>query len=149
MKNNRQFAIKDIITHKQICNQDELRLELKKRGIDVTQTTLSRDLKELGVGRISAGNEFHYILQPGSTEVDMLRPMITRQVISIEANESIIVVKTLPGCANVVGEYLDAQNNSAIIGTLAGDNTLLIIPSSAKKTNNVVEFLKKKLIERI
>jgi transcriptional regulator of arginine metabolism len=147
MKNKRQFAIKDIITHKQICNQDELRLELKKRGIDVTQATLSRDLKELGVGRISAGDASHYVLQPDSAEVNILGPMVTRQVLSIDANESLIVVKTLPGCANVVGEYLDAQNNPAIIGTLAGDNTLLIVPSSIKKTHNVLEFLKRILVE--
>ena len=147
MKNRRFFAIKEIISHRQISNQDELRVELKKRGFDVTQATLSRDLKELGVGRIATGSGVHYSLQPEATEVNLLRPMITRQVIAIEANESMIVVKTLPGCANVVGEYLDAQNNKTIIGTLAGDNTLLVIPSSIKKTNSLLEFLKKKLIE--
>jgi len=147
MKSSRQFSIKEIISHKLIANQDELRLELKKRGFDVTQATLSRDMKELGVGRISSGNGVHYALQPDSSEVNILRPMVTRQVLSINANESIIVVKTLPGCANVVGEFLDALNNEDVIGTLAGDNTLLIIPSSHKKTRNLVDFLKQKLIE--
>ena len=147
MKNKRQFAIKDIIAHKQISSQDELRIELKKRGIGVTQATLSRDLKELGVGRISFENGVHYTLHPEVTEVNILRPMVTRQVTSIDANESVIVVKTLPGCASVVGEFLDAQNNSTIIGTIAGDNTLLIIPSSVSKTKSLMVFLKNKLIE--
>ena len=58
-----------------------------------------------------------------------------------------IVVRTLPGCANTVGEFLDTQNNPGIIGTLAGDNTLLVIPESQKKTKELLTFLKDKLIE--
>ncbi|MFI5251784.1 MAG: arginine repressor [Bacteroidota bacterium] len=147
MKNKRHFAIKDIITHKQIANQDELRLQLKKRGIDVTQATLSRDLRDIGVGRISDGVSAHYTIQPEATEVNILRPIVSKQIIAVNANESIIVIKTLPGCASVVAEFLDALNNKNIIGTLAGDNTLLVIPTSIDKTKHLLEFLKQKLNE--
>src|SRR5437764_13282277 len=113
-KQPRQFAIKEIIAGKAIASQDELRLELKKRGLDVTQATLSRDLKELRVGRVCYGEGAQYALQPEG-EVQMLRPVIGAQVVSISANEAMIVVKTLPGSASVVGEYIDTLHDGIII----------------------------------
>lgn len=145
-KQARHFAIKEIISTLSIANQDELRLELKRRGIKVTQATLSRDLKEMGLGRIASEGGSRYILSP-TAEVRILRPLVGAEVLSISANESVIVVKTLPGCANVVGEFLDAQNHAGIIGTIAGDNTLLVIPQSHKKINQMLQFCKEKLIE--
>ena len=68
------------------------------------------------------------------------------EVLSIAANENMIVVRTLPGCASTVGEFIDVQKHEAILGTVAGDNTLLVIPASQRRTKNVVEFLKNKLI---
>ena len=67
-KKTRHFAIKEVLSTRQIASQDELRLELRKKGFDVTQATLSRDLKELGVGRISTGEGAHYTLQPESDD---------------------------------------------------------------------------------
>ncbi|HTK81154.1 MAG TPA: arginine repressor [Bacteroidota bacterium] len=145
-KHLRHFAIKEIIGSKAVANQDELRLELKKKGFTVTQATLSRDLKELGVGRVASGEGMQYILQPAG-EVQILRPLVGAQVLSMVANESMIVVKTLPGSASVIGEYIDTLHNGSIIGTIAGDNTLLIIPQSQKKTSHVLQLLKEKLIE--
>ncbi|MBI1806989.1 MAG: arginine repressor [Ignavibacteria bacterium] len=145
-KHARQFAIKEIISSKTVASQGELRHELKKRGFTVTQATLSRDLKELGVARVSTGESMKYVLQP-TAEAQILRPLVGAQVMAINANESMIVVKTLPGSASVVGEFLDTLGNADIIGTIAGDNTLLVIPQSQKKTHHVLEFLKVKLIE--
>ena len=145
LKQARHFAIKEIISNKHIASQDELVGELKKRGFRVTQATLSRDLKELGVGRVATGNGLHYALQPAA-EVQILRPLVGPQVLSLAANESLIVVKTLPGSASVVGEFIDSLNNEDIIGTLAGDNTLMVIPQTQKKTSKIMEFLKHKLI---
>ena len=146
MKHARQFAIRELIVSKPISSQDELRLELKKRGFGVTQATLSRDLKELGVGRVASAEGVHYVLQPAG-EAQILRPLVGAQVLSISANESMIVVKTLPGSASVVGEYIDTLHDGIIIGTIAGDNTLLVIPESQKKTSQVLQILKEKLIE--
>lgn len=145
-KHTRHFAIKDIISNTPVASQDELRLELKKRGLTVTQATLSRDLRDLGIGRISSGNSMHYVLQPAA-EAQILKPIVGTQVVSISANESTIVIHTLPACANVVAEFIDTFNTGDIIGTLAGDNTLLVIPHSQKKTSQVMKFLKDKLIE--
>lgn len=145
-KNVRQYTIKEVINTLPIANQDELRIELRKRGFKVTQATLSRDLNEIGVGRMATSDGARYVLQP-EAEVRILRPLVGAEVVSINANESMIVVRTLPGCANVVGEFLDAQKNPDIIGTLAGDNTLVVIPQSQKKTKHLLTFLKEKLIE--
>jgi len=145
-KQARHFTIKEIIASKAVASQDDLRLELRKRGCVVTQATLSRDLKELGIGRVSSGNGFQYVLQPAA-EVQILRPLVGAQVLSINANESMIIVKTLPGSANVIGEYLDSLNDTDIIGTIAGDNTLLVIPQSIRKTTRVMKVLREKLIE--
>jgi transcriptional regulator of arginine metabolism len=145
-KQARLFAIREIIATKQIGSQDGLRRELKKRGCVVTQATLSRDMKELGVSRIASSTGGQYAMQvPG--EVQALRPLVNAEVLSIEANEAMIVVHTLPGCANTVGEFIDVQRHPEVIGTVAGDNTLLIIPSSQRKTKQVLQFLKDKLIE--
>ena len=150
-KQARQFAIREIIGSKPqggkpVSNQDELRLELKRRGFNVTQATLSRDLKELGVGRVASDEGFHYVLQPAG-EVQILRPLVGAQVLSITATECMIVVKTLPGSASVIGEFLDSLGSEDIIGTIAGDNTLLVIPPTHAKTHKVLIFLKDKLIE--
>lgn len=144
-KKARHLAIREIINAKPIANQDVLRLELRKRKCAVTQATLSRDLAELGVSRVLSADGPRYTLQPALTEAQVLRPVVSTQVLSILANESVIVVKTLPGCAGTVGEYLDVQPHPDIIGTVAGDNTLLVVPSSRAKTKHVLQFLRDKL----
>ena len=118
---------------------------MKKKGFDVTQATLSRDLKDLGVGRVAFGDGMKYVLQPAA-EAQILKPLVGAQVLSIKANESMVVIRTLPGSANVIGEFLDALNNRDVIGTIAGDNTLLVIPKSQRQTTHVVKFLREKLI---
>ena len=112
----------------------------------MTQATLSRDLKDLGVGRVAGGDGSRYVFQTAA-EVQILKPLVGAEVLSIGANESVIVIRTLPGCANTVGEFLDTLNNADIIGTIAGDNTLLVIPVSQRKTNQVVRYLRQRLFE--
>ncbi len=145
-KQNRQYTIREILGAAAIGSQGDLQRELRRRGISVTQATLSRDLKEMGVGRFSSGERPRYTIQHES-EADLLRPVIGRQVTSVVANESMIVIRTLPGSASVIGEYLDALNITDILGTLAGDNVLLVIPQSVKKTQTLLKTLKSKLIE--
>jgi transcriptional regulator of arginine metabolism len=145
-KEARQFAIKEIISSLPIASQDDLRRHLRTRGFSVTQATLSRDMHNLGVSRVSAGEKAQYVLQ-SAAESEILRPLVGAEVLSMAANESLIVVRTLPGCANTVGEFIDVQRNPDVIGTVAGDNTLLVIPRSQRKTRAVLHFLKEKLIE--
>jgi transcriptional regulator of arginine metabolism len=144
-KQTRHYAIREIIGARPIASQDDLRRELRRRGCTVTQATLSRDMKDLGVVRLTTDEGSRYSLQPAAGS-QALRPIVGAEVLAITSNESLIVVHTLPGCANTVGEYIDMQKQETILGTVAGDNTLLVIPASQRQTKNVVEFLKNKLI---
>jgi transcriptional regulator of arginine metabolism len=150
-KLTRHFAIKEILAARPITTQDQMVRALKKRRVRVTQATLSRDMKELGVmWAIVDGTPRYTLDQNGAgSEAQILRPIIGAEVKAIDANEFLIVVHTLPGCASTVGEFIDVQRHPDIIGTVAGDNTLLVIPRSLKKTRLVVQFLKSKLIEGV
>lgn len=145
-KQSRQFAIREVIATGNVRNQEALRKSLQKRGFRVTQATLSRDMNELGVVRIPTGTGMRYGLQQAS-EATILKPLVGQEVVAIGANEAVVVVRTLPGCASTVGEYVDLLAHPEILGTVAGDNTLLVIPSSGRKTQHVMEILKNKLIE--
>jgi transcriptional regulator of arginine metabolism len=141
-KQQRHFIIKGIVSTGPVASQDDLRRQLRRHGCAVTQATLSRDINDIGIVRQGG----RYVLQV-EQEVIALKPLVGAEVVSVAANELLIVVHTLPGCANTVGEFVDVQKNPDIIGTVAGDNTLLVIPRSHRKTQNVIEFLKHTLIE--
>jgi transcriptional regulator of arginine metabolism len=145
-KGARHYAIREILGRATITNQEDLRLLLRRRGFRVTQATLSRDMKELGVARVVSGGKTVYAIQPtGGSR--LLRPIVGAEVLSIEANECVIVVRTVPGAAGTVGEYIDVQNDGAILGTVAGDNTLMVIPRSTRNIKQVLGTLKHTLIE--
>lgn len=147
-KQGRQFAIREIVSTVGIRSQEQLRKLLGRRGIRVTQATLSRDLRDLGVGKVPSGDGVRYVLPP-EAEVQALRPLVRAEVVSIAANENIIVLRTFPGCASTVGQFLDVQPHPDIIGTIAGDNTVLVVPSSNKKTDGVLSHLRRVLIGEV
>jgi len=140
-KPRRQFAIREIILQGAAANQEDIRRQLVRRGFRTTQATLSRDLKELGVARIMEGGAHRYAL-PDASGASRLKPIVGAEIRSIDNNEGLIVVHTLPGAAHTVGEYIDVQNCRDIIGTVAGDNTLLVVPRSHRRIQHVLKFLK-------
>lgn len=146
-KQQRQFAIKQIITHQVISSQDELCQALEKAGVTVTQATLSRDMKELGIARVHSAERVRYVLDIESEERRLV-PLIGYEIESIDANESMIVIKTLPGMAQGVAEIIDSMHHPAILGTLAGDNTIFVTPDSVTKINEVLKLLKNLMTEK-
>ncbi len=145
-KNQRQFIIKEIIQDHDIANQEELVALLKKRGTMVTQATLSRDFAMLGIVRIHSGGKTKYSLST-QTEDTSITPLVTHEVVGIESNESVIVVRTLPGRAGGVASYIDSTRNRLILGTLAGDDTVLVTPASVKKIPALIKQIKELLFE--
>ncbi len=145
-KQSRQFAIKQIITHQVITSQDELCKALKKSGFDVTQATLSRDFKELGIARVNTPEGVRYMLHTESEE-RRLKPFIGYEVERIDANESLIVVKTLPGRAQGVAEIIDSLHHPSILGTIAGDNTIFITPASVNQIDTVLKLVRGLMME--
>ena len=140
-KTQRHFIIKEIIQTLPVGSQDELAQLLKKKQIKATQATLSRDLAELGVARIHTDNGMRYALGNGNEE-KIHTPLVTREVTSIEHNEVLIVIRTLPGRAPGVASYLDSLKSTDILGTVAGDDTVFVTPSSVKKIPMVEKYLK-------
>jgi transcriptional regulator of arginine metabolism len=142
----RQYAIREILRSRAITTQEDLRRELAKRAFRVTQATLSRDMKELNVSRMARGGASKYVI-PAQAESAALRPIAGAEVLGIDANEYLIVIRTLPGAAHTVGEYIDVQNAPDILGTVAGDNTLLVVPAATAKTRLVLNYLRHILTE--
>ena len=141
MKTVRQVAILDIIEKQDIETQEELAEALRDRGIDVTQATVSRDIKELRLLKVmAAGGVYKYATADKAEHglSDRFIRMLTESVLSVTSANNLIVVKTLSGSANVAAEALDSLHWPEILGTLAGDNTVLHIVRSNDEVPAVI-----------
>ena len=134
---DRRKSILEIIDNEEVETQNELMIELKNRGFKVTQATISRDLKELNIIRVPVGKlKYKYILANKSITMDRMVQIFKDAVQNIELNDNMICVKTLPGMAQGVAEMIDNIDNKTIVGTLGGNNNILILCKnieSAKK----------------
>lgn len=128
-KQVRQSKIKEIITSKTVASQEELLECLKESGFDTTQATLSRDLHEIGIVRVPDDHGFKYVFHQEDNS-QAIKQIIGMEIISVLNNESTVIVKTMPGRAQGVAVYLDKLRGSHIIGTVAGDDTIIIVPDS-------------------
>jgi transcriptional regulator of arginine metabolism len=144
-KTERLYAIRKIIAAGAVNSQEDLRRDLARQGCSVTQATLSRDLKDLGASWIQGPDGGRYTLTSPGT-VPPLRTLLGPSVTDITANETLVLVRTQPGAAGTVAEFLDSQRLPSILGTVAGDNTVLVIPASIHKLAALQKLLKEKLI---
>jgi transcriptional regulator of arginine metabolism len=145
-KQARHISIREIITHRLIASQEDLCKALKSAGFDVTQATLSRDMKELGIARVNSPDGARYVLHVESEE-RRLQSFIGYEIQHIESNESLIVIKTLPGRAQGVAEIIDSMRIPDILGTIAGDNTIFITPKSVRKIPGLIKSFHQLLTE--
>lgn len=146
-KRQRQIAIQDIITTHAISGQEELAEYLRKRGIEATQATLSRDLAEMNVMRIRSGDIFRYTMRTDET-VSSINSLVWKEMLGFEANETVIVLRTLPGRASGVAMFIDSLRDPSVIGTIAGDDTVLVLPASTKKIQTTVQFVRELLTKK-
>ena len=140
-KQTRQFSIREIISREHVGNQEDLAQALKRAGFDITQATLSRDLSEMGVARISTSEGPRYIIN-GEGEDHRIRALLSYEVTAIEHNESLIVIKTLPGRAQGVADLIDSIQSDDIMGTIAGDNTIFIAPRSVSAILKLTQMIR-------
>jgi len=140
-KQRRHLAIKQIIANHTINTQSELASEMRREGFKTTQATLSRDMKELGIAWVYTPSGAKYMLNPEQEE-ERLTTLIGMEVENIEANETVVIVKTLPGRAQGVAEIIDHLRLPSVLGTLAGDNTVFILPRSIKKIKTTIQALR-------
>jgi len=141
MKQQRQLRIKEIVTTQKISSQEELLDKLKAQGFDTTQATLSRDLHEIGIIRVPDEEGFRYIFHK-EENTRAVREIIGMEIINVLCNESTVVVKTMPGRAQGVAIFLDRLKNQHILGTIAGDDCIIIIPDTHKNISMLVEEIR-------
>ncbi|HZK18356.1 MAG TPA: arginine repressor [Clostridia bacterium] len=142
-KIRRQKTIMEILKSRLIETQRELTAALKEKSIEVTQATISRDIKDLGIIKVPVeGKRFRYSL-PGETasvnNAERLRRLFSSSVLSIQDSENLIIVRTLPGEAQGVASAVDNINWGEIIGTVAGDDTILIVVKPRKAVTPLLE----------
>lgn len=131
MKSKRQEAILSIIAEHDVETQDQLLNELKAYGIPSTQATISRDIKELHLVKELTGNgTYRYTISGHKTALNFagrLRTIFREGVTSFDYAQNIVVVKTMPGLASAAGAALDGMHIPSLVGSLAGDDTVILI----------------------
>lgn len=147
MKIARHAKILEIIAEKEIETQEELADELQKQGIDVTQATVSRDIKELRLIKVLSddGKKYKYATmnKVDNHVSDKLMTLLSESIINIDYAGNTIAIKTLSGTAPAAAEAIDTLNWKDVVGTLAGDNTIFILVRNEDSVKELVEKLKK------
>jgi transcriptional regulator of arginine metabolism len=130
-KTKRLLAIESIIAEENISTQDELLKKLKGKGISCTQATLSRNLRQLGVGRIpdgSGGYRYSMAENVRNSVSQSVKMNIVPVIQEIVEAKGLMVIKTIPGNASNTAFFIDGTRRYEIAGTIAGDDTILLIP---------------------
>ncbi len=144
-RNARQATILDIISKKDIETQEELCAELNKLNFNVTQATISRDIKDLKLYKVAGTTKkykYAYIEGEGDAVTNKMRNLFRECVQSINYANNIIVIKTMRGNGSTAGAFVDSLQFSEVIGSVAGDDTVLIVVDSNDNAGLLVERLK-------
>lgn len=131
MKTRRHMKIQEIISKENIRTQEDLAKKLMEAGFVVTQATVSRDIKELGLIKVPGNDdEYHYatpIEQYSPNLQDRLKRMLRETVVSVDDSENLVLIRTIPGNAHALASVIDNSNWPEVIGTVAGDDTILLV----------------------
>lgn len=141
----RQSIILELIAKNSIETQEELVEQLKTHGFNVTQATVSRDIKELGLIKILENGKYKYAYLGDGEKPNVNNKMINilrESMVSMDSAGNLIVIKTLSGSANAAAMVIDKLNIDSVLGSIAGDDTLLVIVKSNKKVHEVVNSLR-------
>ncbi|MBQ7515773.1 MAG: arginine repressor [Schwartzia sp.] len=141
----RQAKIREIVEQSEIETQEALTAMLRRQHIQVTQATVSRDVKELMLVKVPVGDgRYRYALpteKAAALSVDRVTRLLRDSVVGLADSENLIVVKTLPGTANAVASVLDGLRWPEIIGTVAGDDSILVVVKPRAAVPRVLEKL--------
>ena len=144
MKASRQIRILELIQNNSIQTQDELATALRNEGYDVTQATVSRDIKELNLIKTAAPDgsyRYSAVNNVKQDQQDRLHRIFASTVLKVQSANNIIVLKTMQGSANTVAVVIDSFNNDDILGCVAGDDTVIIIVSSNDKVADIESLI--------
>ena len=142
MKTRRQRKIQELIAREVIRTQEELAERLREEGFEVTQATVSRDIKELGLVKVpTPGDEYRYALAVEShptNYLERLKRLLRETVVSVNDSENLVLIRTIPGNAHALASLIDGSDWPDIIGTVAGDDTILLVVKPKEATAEVL-----------
>ncbi|GAB6099005.1 arginine repressor [Halanaerocella petrolearia] len=146
MKSKRQLKIIELVEEENIQTQSELAHRLQQEGIKVTQATVSRDIKQIGLIKVPMRDGgYKYSLPPQHQEKinvhSRMKRMFQDSVIDIDYSENLIVVNTLPGAAQGIAALFDNSELNNVIGTIAGDDTIMLIVKPKEAVPKVMKEL--------
>ena len=147
MKNLRQAKILELVARQQIETQEELSEQLKRAGFQVTQATVSRDIKELRLVKIQGADgrsRYSESAQEGDV-APKYRNILREAVLSVDFAGNIAVVKCFSGMGMAAATAIDAMEGSDVVGSIAGDDTILVVMRSEEKAGQFTTELKKML----
>ena len=145
MKNKRQEAILSIISSRSVDTQEELARLLNEQGFNATQATISRDIRELKLDKISdgiGGRRYAVGGRDSSKGISNYKHVLNSGVISIEHSENIIVIRTVSGMAMAIAAVIDNLTVDEIMGCIAGDDTIFVAIRHKEQAVNVIEMLR-------
>jgi transcriptional regulator of arginine metabolism len=129
-RRERQSAILELVRDRALSTQAEVAAALRETGFEVVQTTVSRDIADLGLVKVRAPSGRLVYAPPGTTDTDRLRALgaaMRRYAIGAEAAGTLVVLSTPSGYANALAQAIDEAGHPGIAGTVAGDNTILVV----------------------
>ncbi len=142
-KRLRHRVIKEIVVEQPIATQGELVLALAKRGFTITQATVSRDIAQIPLQKVRSGGSLIYHWQGPIVEPSNRLSRVVREfVVSIMQSENLVLVKTNPGTAPTVAASLDEAQLDPVIGTIAGDDTILVVAQNNEAGGRACDILK-------
>jgi transcriptional regulator of arginine metabolism len=145
-KNERQQAILEMVRARAVRTQEEIVTALHRRGLDITQATVSRDIRELALARVHDPDGMRYVATGGSAEgsplTTRLRSAMREHVRSMEFVGHLGVIHTRPSSAPLVAAVIDSGHFEEVAGTIAGDDTVLIVLRSEKATRRIAQRLR-------
>jgi transcriptional regulator of arginine metabolism len=144
MKARRQSVVLDVVQQQPVRNQEQLRRLMHKAGFDVTQATLSRDIRELGL--VKGGHAAAYQApvaadSNGQSARSLLNRAVAEHLARIDRVQQFVVLRTGPGQAQLLGVALDGARLAEVVGTIAGDDTILVITPDVRRARALVTRL--------
>lgn len=143
MKTDRQSMILEIIEKEDVDTQEQLQQRLQEQGVRCTQATISRDIKQLHLIKEPIGQgRYRYTVSSQRNKLnvaDKLRTIFRESIISVDSAQNIVVIKTMAGLANAAAAAMDGMSISGMVGTLAGDDTALLVMKDAEMAKGFCE----------
>ena len=150
MKNRRQKLIREIVENQNIETQFQLTEALRLHGFNVTQATISRDIKELGLVKVATGsNSFRYGFPPGMSTIstyERAKRVLHDSLLKVDVAHDLVILRTMPGMAQGVGSCVDSLDWAEISGAVAGDDTIFVAVNDDYEPQRLAERLRDLMI---